>query len=68
MKLENFGAFLSRFLRQEIFLTGFFLSEFHCICLETEAVDAIREKMLDCYAAHTFLNLLPLLTPALRCS
>jgi hypothetical protein len=33
MKWENFGAFLSWFLRQEIFLTGFFLSEFHCICI-----------------------------------
>jgi hypothetical protein len=30
MKWENFGAFLSWLLRQEIFLTGFFLSEFHC--------------------------------------
>jgi hypothetical protein len=31
MKWENFGAFLSLLLRQEIFLTGFFLSKFHCI-------------------------------------
>jgi hypothetical protein len=30
MKWENFGAFLSWLLRQEIFLTRFFLSEFHC--------------------------------------
>jgi hypothetical protein len=32
MKHENFGAFLSQLLRREIFLAGFFLSEFHCIC------------------------------------
>jgi hypothetical protein len=31
MKWENFGAFLSWLLRLEIFLTGFFLSEFRCI-------------------------------------
>jgi hypothetical protein len=30
MKWENFGAFLSWLVRWEIFLTGFFLSEFHC--------------------------------------
>jgi hypothetical protein len=30
MKWENFGAFLSRLVRRKIFLTGFFLSEFHC--------------------------------------
>jgi hypothetical protein len=30
MKWENFGAFLSRLLRWEIFLSGFLLSEFHC--------------------------------------
>jgi hypothetical protein len=29
MKWENFGAFLSWLLRREIFLTRFFLSEFH---------------------------------------
>jgi hypothetical protein len=34
MKWENFGAFLSWLLRQEIFLTGFFLSEFHCNKIE----------------------------------
>jgi hypothetical protein len=33
MKWENFGAFLSWFLRREIFLTGYFLSEFHCVLL-----------------------------------
>jgi hypothetical protein len=33
MKRENFGAFLSWLVRREIFLTGFFLSEFHCVCL-----------------------------------
>jgi hypothetical protein len=30
MKWESSGAFLSWLLRREIFLTGFFLSEFHC--------------------------------------
>jgi hypothetical protein len=30
IKWENFGAFLSSLLRQEIFLTGEVLSEFHC--------------------------------------
>jgi hypothetical protein len=30
VKWENFCAFLSSLLRREIFLTGFFLSEFHC--------------------------------------
>jgi hypothetical protein len=30
IKWENVGAFLSFLLRQEIFLTGFFLREFHC--------------------------------------
>jgi hypothetical protein len=30
MKWENFSAFLSWLLRWEIFLTAFFLSEFHC--------------------------------------
>jgi hypothetical protein len=33
MKLEDFGAFLSWLLRREIFVTGVFLSEFHCILL-----------------------------------
>jgi hypothetical protein len=31
MKWENFGAFLSWLLRGQSFLTGFFLSEFHCL-------------------------------------
>jgi hypothetical protein len=35
MKWENFGAFLSWLLRREVFLTGFFLSEFHCNSLGT---------------------------------
>jgi hypothetical protein len=30
MKWENFGAFLSRFLRWVIFLTGDILKEFYC--------------------------------------
>jgi hypothetical protein len=30
IKWENFGAFLSWLLRQEIFLTGNFLNEFYC--------------------------------------
>jgi hypothetical protein len=36
MKWENFGAFLSRLLRWEIFLTGFFLKRFSlCKCVRT---------------------------------
>jgi hypothetical protein len=35
IKWENFGAFLSWLLRREIFLTGFFLSKFHCIHYDT---------------------------------
>jgi hypothetical protein len=40
MKRENFGAFLSWLLKQEIFLTGFFLSKFHCI--------TVRRNVLLC--------------------
>jgi hypothetical protein len=41
MKWENSGAFLSRLLRWEIFLTGFFLSKFHCMCLTDAAGTAV---------------------------
>jgi hypothetical protein len=36
IKCENFGAFLSRLLRQEIFLTGDVLNEFYCISLPSD--------------------------------
>jgi hypothetical protein len=39
MKWENFGAFLSWLLWQEIFLTWFFLSKFHCIWFSHSGAD-----------------------------
>jgi hypothetical protein len=46
MKWENFGAFLSSLLRREIFLTGAFLSDFHCISIKNAHVYCSTDSVL----------------------
>jgi hypothetical protein len=65
MKWENSGAFLSWLLRREIFLTGFFLSEFHCTCIHEE----IKSRWMpgkSCYLSVQNLLFSTLLSKNLR--